>query len=154
MEAPGGRESAAPKLWLAIQSRFEDVALLGVAVERVCLHAGMPGETAYRVHLCVAEAANNAIEHSHEFDASRQVQVEVEIARADVRIQVIDRGKAMASDALTAARRRPAEYEDVASLPSRGMGLYLIQSIMDSVEYRSENGTNRLIMTKTIAPSV
>ncbi|MFN8587751.1 MAG: ATP-binding protein [Candidatus Eisenbacteria bacterium] len=133
---------------LRTDSRLANVELVGRAVRGLCGAAGMDGRDCAHVELALVEAVNNVVRHAYHGRAGGLVEV-VFVAEPDrISLEVADEGEPMAP--------RPApvidfDPDDLQALPEGGMGLYLIHSVMDSVEYHSHGGRNSLVMTRRIA---
>jgi len=65
---------------LAIDSRIDQVHMIGWAVRGVCAAIAMSEKDAYQVELCIVEAVNNAIEHAYASEAGHEVSVVVSVA--------------------------------------------------------------------------
>lgn len=154
MSLPPESDATCAALWLRIESQLSNVVLVGTAIDGICRYAGMDETTAYQVRLCATEALNNAIEHAYQLATMQPVEVEISLTSGAIRIEIVDCGKPIPPDALDAACDWSLASDEIESLPTRGMGLFLIHTIMDSVEYRKDGSANRLMMTKTIAPTV
>jgi len=132
---------------LIIDSVPEHVFLVGVAVNKICAEAGFGQETADQIELCVVEAVNNAIEHAYKNTAGNDVEVMIELTSSGITVKVCDAGESMRS-----LKQSKLDFDpsDIANLPEGGMGLYLIQQIMDTVRYESFGKKNILTMTKKL----
>lgn len=133
---------------LLSDSRLENVELLARAIRGLCGAAGLDGRACAHVELAVAEAVNNAIRHAYHRQPGHPVEVAFTLDETRLVVEVCDEGTPMAP------RRAPVlDYDpaDLARLPEGGMGLYLIHSVMDGVEYHSRGGRNRLVMTRRLA---
>jgi serine/threonine-protein kinase RsbW len=119
-----------------------DLAAVGPAAERVrdlaITAIGQEGGEA--VELAFVEAANNVIQHGG-LRSGDELDILVTADGAGVTVELQDRGIPMPPDALADA----AEPEDLAE---SGRGLWLIRALADEVAYRSEDGVNRLTLTR------
>lgn len=127
-----------------------DVAAIAPACEQLrAVCPAMPPEAASLVETALSEAMTNVIEHSLGGDAGRSFEVQLNCAAAGIELLIEDDGSGL-SPALFAAM--PAELrfdpDDLESLPESGMGIALIKSIMDEVEYTQDRGINRLRLYK------
>jgi len=139
---------AARSVTLRCDSRLENVELLAFAVRGLCAAAGVAARECAHVELALVEAANNVVRHAYRGEAGHVLEVVFTLERDQFTLEVADHGSPMPA--------RPApnlEFDpsDVAHLPEGGMGLFIIHSVMDRVEYRSENGRNTLSMTRRLA---
>ena len=120
---------------------FERIVRDSAAV--VARYLGFPEDRTADLQLAVSEAVNNAIEHGNggRFD----VQVGVHFVLDDDRlaIRVIDHGGGVPSltDHLTMSIDEKLE-EDT----PRGLGIFLIQQLVDGVETRTGEGRTEFVM--------
>jgi serine/threonine-protein kinase RsbW len=133
---------------LRMESRLDHVELMARAVRALCATAGLPGRECARVELAVAEALNNAIRHAYHGEAGHAIEVTFAQERERFTIEVADEGDPMPEG-------RPVVFDfdpaDIPHLPEGGMGLFLIHSVMDQVEYRRLGDRNALSMTHRLA---
>jgi serine/threonine-protein kinase RsbW len=135
---------------IRIDSRFEEAALVGMVVNTVCTFLHMNEVDAYQVELCAVEAVNNVIRHSYHGQAGHPVDVAIHSWPVQVRIDVLDRGSAMPSEELKHQLDRDYEPTDRSSLPERGLGIPIINAVMDEVSYGRSKDRNRLSLVKLL----
>jgi serine/threonine-protein kinase RsbW len=78
----------------------------------------------------VAEACINAMEHGNQMNASIPVSVVLSMKPDELEVKVMDNGSGMETPAA------PPDIEE-----ARGMGMFLIQALVDEVEWVSGTGT-------------
>ena len=132
---------------LTVDSRLEEVFLVGLAIRGVCAYTSLTDEETYQMEVCVVEAVNNAIEHSYHFMPGRNVDIIIHLFPERIEFHVCNTGDPMESMDVAAMDFDP---KDLRALPEGGMGLYIIQNIMDEVTYQILDGINTLIMSKRI----
>lgn len=131
-------------LTLRIDSRLEDVWLVGLSVRAVCSTLPIDEETTGALELCVVEAVNNAIEHAYGEAPGHPVEVVASLAADTLCLAIRDRGRAMPWPAPSG----PAPDE----LHEGGRGLFIMRTLMDEVDYATVDGWNVLTLTKHLAP--
>ena len=97
--------------------------------------------TMYRLLVSVTEAVNNAILHGNGSDPSKTVDVCLNATREKVSIRVTDRGTGFDPSSIP----NPLEQENL--LKDHGRGVFLIRSLVDSVEFASSEGGSSITMT-------
>jgi serine/threonine-protein kinase RsbW len=128
-------------LHMSIESKLSDVSLLGHAVRGVCACSPLDEESYGEMEVCVVEAVNNAIAHAYKHDNGFRVETSVTLHHDKIAFEISDCGKSMED---FAPRTLEFDPEDIGSIPENGMGLFIIETIMDEVTYRTENGRNTL----------
>ena len=106
----------------------------------------IPSRTLYAVNLALDEVVTNVVLHGFDDCAGQEVVVQMETAEAELRSVVVDGGREF--DPMN------APLPDLtATLNERalgGLGIHLVRSLMDCVEYRREDAKNVLTMRKRI----
>ena len=133
-------------LSLRIDSRLEDIALVGVASRALAMHAGLGEVDAFNVELCVVEAVTNSVEHGYRCEAGHPVDVEVRLTPTDLEFQVKDRGRGLEIDEDPAPEAVPPPPPTSA----RGRGSFLIDQLMDRVVYKKNPDGVVLTMSKSL----
>ena len=128
-------------LHLSIESRLSDVAMVGLAVRGVCACSPLDVESYGEMEVCVVEAVNNAITHAYLREHGFRVDAYITLHQDRISFEISDFGKPMEH---YAPRTLEFDPEEIGSLPENGMGLFIIETIMDEVSYRSEAGRNTL----------
>lgn len=126
---------------LSIESRLSDVALIGHAVRGVCACSPLSVEAYGEMEVCVVEAVNNAITHAYRREDGYRVDAAVTLHHDRISFEISDSGMAIED---FAPRSLEFDPEVISSIPENGMGLFIIETIMDEVSYRSEDGRNTL----------
>lgn len=99
----------------------------------------------HELELALVEACTNSVKHGSWGKEGELIHLTVSVDPRQIRIIVEDSGKPYR---LTTVKRASLEAPSLESLPTRGMGLPLIQELMDSVTYEPEGGKNRLVLVK------
>jgi len=135
---------------MIIQSDLKNVYLVGLAVHKICSYVLMSEMMAYQLETCVVEAVNNAILHACKDRKDKEVEVALTIAEDRVHFAVTDWGEPMED---FNPQKLEFDPEDLSTLPEHGMGLHIIQEIMDEVTYTANEEGNRLSMIKYLDDS-
>ncbi len=136
---------------LVIESKIENVFLVGLAVNKICSHLDLDASEAGRVELCIVEAVTNSIRHSYRGVAGRDVTLTVTILEEQVEFRICDQGISISPEKLEKPRLK-FDPRDIKSLPEGGLGIYLMHQIMDEVRYVRGDGKNTLILLKSLVP--
>jgi serine/threonine-protein kinase RsbW len=132
---------------LHVPSSTENLALIREFVSRIALQAGMSEVEVGQLELAVDEACSNVIEHAYGNDTTKEVIVRAAFDGEAIRIDVIDTGHGFDPSAV------PQENLDrlVAERKTGGLGMRLMNRLMDEVRYEIEPGKkNELHMVKRL----
>ena len=147
-------ESSAERLEMRLPASAAWVRVVRLATAGVASRVGFSYDEVEDIKLAVAEACNNAIIHST-IDptpgaSTPRIMVYWQVLPGGVRISVADEGRL---DPPGIIRSTPAADENSDELPESGMGLILIEGLMDKVEHESGPDLDTTIhMTKYLVP--
>lgn len=135
------------KFLLQVPSSTENLALIREFVTSVGRQAGLDDAGIHNLELAVDEACANVIEHAYGHDISKEVIIRAVFDDQTLRISVIDTGLGF-----DPGKTEPESLAElVQKRKSGGLGIRLIRSLMDEVQYEIVPGQkNELHMTKKI----
>ena len=132
---------------LHVPSSTENLALIRDFVSNIGSQAGFDDKEVARIALAVDEACANVIEHAYGADDRREVKIRALVDEQTLEFDIIDTGHGF----------DPAQIESqnveelIRQRKSGGLGLRLIRSIMDDVQYQIVPGEkNELRMIKRL----
>jgi anti-sigma regulatory factor (Ser/Thr protein kinase) len=132
---------------LTLVNQLSDVAKLSSFVEAFGIAEGLAPEVVYSLNLALDEVVTNVIRYGHEDDGREHpIVVRLALERDVVTAQVEDDGRAF--NPLEAPA--PNLGASLDERPIGGLGIFLVRSVMNSVEYRREDGRNVLTMKKNL----
>ena len=143
-------KKAGKTIHLSIESRLSDVALVGHAVRGVCAFSPLDSEAYGEVEVCVVEAVNNAITHAYRREEGFRVEAAITLHHDRISFEISDCGQPIRD--FTQPRSLEFDPAVVNSIPENGMGLFIIETIMDEVSYHSSNGRNTLCFCRFFSP--
>lgn len=125
---------------LRIPSKAEWVAVARLAVAAVANRLNFSIEDIEDVKLAVAEACTNCIQHAQ---GSDQIEITCETHGDGLTVRVRDHGHGTRPETVQPQREQEPRVG--------GLGVFLIRSLMDNVEYDVGEGGTNLVMTKKVA---
>jgi serine/threonine-protein kinase RsbW len=131
--------STGSKVEVRLPSRlgFEKVAMSTAASMAKLM--GFSEDRIEDLKTAVAEACINAMEHGNQMNASIPVSVVLSMKSDELEVKVIDNGVGIEKPAAAPDIDRKMTGEEEA----RGMGMFLIQALVDEAEWVSGNGTTQ-----------
>lgn len=132
---------------LKVPSSTENLALIRDFVSGIGAQVGFDENDAARLALAVDEACANVIEHAYQLEDTHEVTVRVVVDADEIKFDIIDTG--LGFDPSQADQLKVEEL--IRQRKSGGLGLRLIRTIMDDVQYRIVPGEkNELRMVKKL----
>lgn len=135
------------KFTLQVPSSTENLALIREFVTNIGRQATLSEDEINNLELAVDEACANVIEHAYGHDITKDVMVRAIFDDEKLKISVIDEGRGFDPKKIN----QKSLDQLVQERRSGGLGIRLIQKLMDEVNYEIEPGQkNELHMTKLI----
>lgn len=130
---------------ISIESKTEQLVVVREFVSHAAREFGFSDEEVSKIALAVDEACTNVIKHAYKFDPGKQIIVNVKSNNGAFEISITDDGKRFNPDKLQA----PDMKEYLSHYRKGGLGVYLMKSLMDEVEYSVTPGErNEVRLTK------
>jgi anti-sigma regulatory factor (Ser/Thr protein kinase) len=139
MGTPNSRE-------FRILNRLSDLDLLADGLREFCLAGGMSEEVFGDVRLAVEEAVSNTIRHGYADAESHPILVRADLDAGELRLEIEDDARAF--DPLQAPL--PDVRVPIEEKPRGGLGILLLRSVMDRLEYRRVGGKNILRLARSL----
>ncbi|AHG18840.1 hypothetical protein Z042_03870 [Chania multitudinisentens RB-25] len=138
---------------LSLPASLESLAELSNALYDFVAPFALGSALVYQVDLASCEAFTNIVKHAVNYDDSQEVIITLSNDGHCLTLTLSDAGIAIPDKVLRELEHPSSLSPDPlvhSSWPEGGMGLILIQSMMDSVSYETENGRNILSLTKQL----
>ena len=122
---------------------FGELRRMSEWFQEVAGSAGLDPVTTWQAELCLNEATSNIIRYGHDDGVPHPITIEIERLEPDVQMTIIDDGRPF----------NPAEPRElpvvgaIEDMPVGGLGLHLIRSFADKVQYRRSGDRNVLVLT-------
>ena len=138
----GANAESHPTLAVELANRNTELQRFNRLMEDFGAKHGIPEETQFRIRLSLDEILSNVVRHGYEDESDHVINVIVSWDGHEVTIEVHDDGKPF--NPLEAP-----EADTDQSLEDRaigGLGIHLVRTMMDELDYRREIDTNVLIL--------
>ncbi|SEO50226.1 anti-sigma B factor RsbW [Paenibacillus sp. OV219] len=145
---------------LKVPAAAEYIDLVRLTLYGLAAKIGFSYEEIEDMKVAVSEACNNAVLHAYGDMRSRAVltgasvpQIEVRFVKKYDALSIIVKDEGSSFDAAAAAKlAQPVDGQTIDELQAGGLGLYLMQALMDDVIVSSEMGTE-VVLTKRLLRS-
>jgi serine/threonine-protein kinase RsbW len=126
-----------------------EVERLSRLVEAFGEAEGLPTESIFSVNLALDEVVTNIIRYAYDDGRKHSIVIRLALEDGVLSAQVEDDGRAFNPLEMPP----PDITASIEDRPIGGLGIHLVRSVMNSVEYRREDGRNVLIMKKRLEGS-
>jgi serine/threonine-protein kinase RsbW len=139
------------KYKLNIPSITENLQMIREFVLKIAAKTGFNEETQEQIALAVDEACTNVIKHAHHHDARRLMDIQIQTDVNKMKIIITDKGRGFDITKL----KDPDVEKFIKESRHGGLGIYLIKTLMDEVDYEFKPGVkNQVQLTKYLQKSV
>ena len=133
----------AKSLEISLANELREIAGVAAKIDEFCASHDL-GHAAYAVNLAIDEVLTNTIEYGYEDDEGHRIEVIVRVEEESLVVVIVD--DSLPFDlGIAPERDLDASLEDTAL---GGLGLFLVHQMMDSVDYRREEGCNVVTLVK------
>ncbi len=131
-----------------IESRTERLSAVRDFVSAAARECGFPDDEVSKIALAVDEACTNIIKHAYRYDPNKKITVTVKPKTRGLEIAIADTGTGFDPTRV----QTPDMKEYLSHYRHGGLGVYLMKSLMDKVEYTIDPGrSNEVRLTKYLA---
>ena len=134
------------KQTLCLPNNIEAIPQLSEFIDGVCDEAGIDMSIEMSLNLAIEEAVVNVMEYAYPEGTKGDVNIEVTADKSFIQFVITDSGTPF----------DPTAKEDVdTTLPAEqrpigGLGIHLVRTIMDTINYEYANGKNILTLKKKL----
>jgi serine/threonine-protein kinase RsbW len=121
---------------IRIESRTERLIAVREFISEAARSFGFADEEVSKIALAVDEACTNVIKHAYKFDPTKTLTIKVKPHEKEFEVVISDHGNHFDPDAI----KLPNMKEYLTHFRHGGLGVYLMKSLMDRVEYNIQPG--------------
>ena len=133
------------RIEITISSRFENIELVQVIAEHLCVNAGVDEDGSHWVGMAVREAVANAIKHGNKLDISKKVNATFDLEGPELEITISDQGDGFDPEKVS----DPLNPQNL--MKTSGRGIFYMKTFMDQIQYSFRPGVGTsLLMTKNL----
>ncbi len=133
------------ELEINISSDYDEVVKINNAVNNFLIKEGIEELIRNAFDICLTEALNNVIKHAYREEKGKPIHVRVKKDNNFIEVNIIDEGIPRTNLEI---KKLDFDPNDLNSLPESGMGLFIIQQLMDELDYFSINRKNYFVLKK------
>lgn len=128
---------------LRIRGHYDQLQSVRDLVQRGAEKAGFSPKECYACQLAVSEAVENIIRHGYGQEVPNEIEVRVTSESGKLNIELTDD-----APPFNPTNNRKKKQWSVDDPPIGGLGIHIIHSVMDDVEYKRQGEENLLILEK------
>lgn len=117
---------------LKIPSTTDKLHLVREFISEAARKHGFDEESVSKIALAVDEACTNVIKHAYNYSANQEIEIRIAIGDGNFEVIITHGGKMFNPDAV----KTPDMREYLSHFRRGGLGMHLMRSLMDRVEYR------------------
>lgn len=137
---------------LQIPASAEHLDVVRLSLYGVATKMGFSYEDIEDIKVAVSEACNNAILHGEPQNGNGQIEIRYELGEGFLKVKVKDDGTGYEPDDLS-RQTGPYTGDSLNGLQTGGLGIYLMEALMDEVMVDTKDGTEvtlvKYVQTKT-----
>lgn len=132
---------------LTIESRTEKLSIVREFISKAAREFGFDEESIGKIALAVDEACTNIIKHAYHFATDKPISIRVNQNNGTFEVIIRDEGHPFNPDDI----HLPDMKEYLKSYKRGGLGVYLMKSLMDKVEYKPSPNGNEVRLVKYLS---
>ena len=131
----------------SLANDLRELAGVAARIDEFCATREAAPEVAYAANLAIEELLTNTISYGYDDDQPHRIEVIVRLEQEELVVVIVDDGVAFDPTQMSEPDiEAPLEERDAG-----GLGLLLVNQMMDRVVYQRRAGCNVVILTKGIA---
>ena len=132
-------------LTLNMEAQLNEIERIHAAVKILSQAENWPPELLFQIELVLEEIGTNIIKYGQDGERETDIDITLTSDRESLTLEIVDSGKPF--DPF--AEAPPPDLESpVPERPIGGLGVYLVQELMDEAHYRREDGLNKVTLIK------
>jgi len=133
------------ELKISLTSSYSEVTPACRKLKAFFIGLGVPEYVEINIEICVNEALNNIIKHAYLGKPDNLIEIQATCNKSEIKIKIIDTGICRTNFERPKLNFNPSNIDN---LPEGGMGLYIIDKLMDNTDYQIEGNKNIFTLTK------
>ena len=136
-------------LILNMEARLDEIERIHAAVEILANAEGWEPDLLFQIKLVLEEIGTNIVKYGYEHEGKKDIRITLTSESHALSMEILDDGKPY--DPF--AEAPPPDLDSsVEERPIGGLGVHLVQKLMDEAHYRREDGMNKVTLIKHRTP--
>ena len=129
---------------IALENDLRKIARVASRIEEFCSAHGIAQETAFSINLAIDELLTNTISYGYDDDEAHRIEVILCMEGRTLVVAIVDDSAPFDPTEM----REPDLSAPMDGRETDGLGMLLVNRMMDGVEYRRRGGCNVVTLTK------
>lgn len=134
---------------IRVPAKTQYVSVARLTISGLANRVGFTYDDIEDLKLAASEAITNAVQHAYSADEEGEVVIGCALYKEKMEIMVTDHGKSFNFEEIKAKIGPYHNLEEASTLREGGLGIYLIETLMDEVKIHHEEGVT-VFMTKHV----
>ncbi len=134
---------------IRIPSKPQYVSVIRLTISGIATRIGFSYDQIEDLKIAVSEAVTNVVQHAYRDNEEGEIVIGSALYKHKIEIMVSDYGNSFTFEEIKSKIGPYREDENIALLREGGLGLYLMESLMDEVRVNNEGGVT-VFMTKYV----
>ena len=140
-----GDQRVSAHLTLNMEAQLDEIERIRAAVNILSQAERWPPELLFQIELVLEEVGTNIIKYGQDDERETDIDITLTSDRKSLTLEIVDNGKPFNPF----ADAPPPDLDSaVPERPIGGLGVYLVQELMDEASYRHEDGKNKVTLVK------
>ncbi len=135
---------------IRVPAKPQYVSVIRLTISGLAVRVGFTYDEIEDLKIATSEAVTNVVHHAYKEDDSGEVVIGCALFEGKIEIMVADYGISFSFEEIKSKIGPYHDEENVALLREGGLGLYLIETLMDEVKLNNEGGVT-VFMTKYVS---
>ncbi|NCS89346.1 MAG: ATP-binding protein [Ignavibacteria bacterium] len=131
----------------SITSEYHNISMVSRKIKLFLIEDGVSREIIDPIQISLMEALNNSIEHSYLEKPGNNIDIIVSTSAKKIEVNILETGIPRTNFDKPKLQFDP---NDLSTAPEGGMGLFIIDNLMDSISYTSNHGVNTTSFCKVL----
>ena len=134
-------------LELSLVNDLREIGAAAAKIDAFCEAQGISSQIAYAVNLSIDEILTNTISYGYDDDGEHRIDLTFRVDGETLAVVIVDDGRPFDSS----TEREPDVDASLEERALGGLGLFLVQQMMDDVAYRRTDDRNVITLRKSTA---
>lgn len=131
---------------LTLHNDVQEIPRLATFIEEIAENHAIDMATSMNLNLAMEEAVVNVMNYAYPKESVNNIDITAEVDDEEIAFSIADSGIPFDPT----QKGEPDLTLDAEDRPIGGLGIHLVRQIMDTLDYRYENGHNILTLKKRI----